>query len=178
MEFADNLKKLREQAGFSQEELADKMDVSRQSVSKWETGESHPSMEHIFTLTDVLDCRLGELVGDDFSEWSTGKDPAKDSRPSAYRPVATQSKDDHARYNRTWFINALADATGEPYAKCLQLDEILESNFWFGKRQRAKVRALITKLGYTEKRANEILLAAGQILATAFKDRLRHSFRY
>ena len=175
MEFAENLKAQREKAGLSQEELADKLDVSRQSVSKWETGESYPSMEHIFALTDILDCRLGDLAGEEFSDDAA---PATSHATKPYQPTATQPKSDHARYNRTWFINALADATGEPHAKCIQLDEILESNLWFGKRQRAKVVDLITKLGSTEKRADEIISVATKILKAAFKDRLKHPFKY
>ena len=41
MTFADNLVRLRREKGFSQEQLADLMDVSRQAVSKWEAGQSH-----------------------------------------------------------------------------------------------------------------------------------------
>ena len=41
MTFADNLVRLRREKGFSQEQLADLMDVSRQAVSKWEAGEGH-----------------------------------------------------------------------------------------------------------------------------------------
>lgn len=175
MEFAENLKAQREKAGLSQEELADKLDVSRQSVSKWETGESYPSMEHIFALTDILDCRLGDLAGEEFSDDAV---PATSHTTKPYQPTATQQKSDHARYNRTWFINALADATGEPHAKCIQLDEILESNLWFGKRQRAKVAGLIVRLGYTDQRADEIISTASKILKAAFKDRLKHPFKY
>lgn len=41
MTFAENLKMLRKQAGMSQEQLAEKLGVSRQAVTKWETGVSH-----------------------------------------------------------------------------------------------------------------------------------------
>lgn len=41
MTFADNLVRLRREKGFSQEQLADLMDVSRQAVSKWEAGQPH-----------------------------------------------------------------------------------------------------------------------------------------
>ena len=43
--FCDNLKKYRRQAGFSQSELADKLYVSRQCVSKWEKGITQPDLE-------------------------------------------------------------------------------------------------------------------------------------
>lgn len=175
MEFAENLKNLREKSGLSQEELADKMDVSRQSVSKWETGEAYPKMEHIFALTDILDCRLGDLVGEEAPE--TESPETKVPEPKTHYPHSAKNED-HAKYNRTWFINELAKKTGEPIEKCIELDEILESNFWFGKRQRAKVQQLIVELGYTESRADEILITASQILKDAFKDRIRHPFQY
>ena len=41
MALSDNIKKAREKQGFSQEYIADKLNVSRQAVSKWETGVSH-----------------------------------------------------------------------------------------------------------------------------------------
>ena len=42
MNLSDNLKKLRKENNLSQEELADKLNVSRQSVSKWESGSAYP----------------------------------------------------------------------------------------------------------------------------------------
>ena len=44
MTFADNLVRLRREKGFSQEQLADWMDVSRQAVSKWEAGQTMPDL--------------------------------------------------------------------------------------------------------------------------------------
>ena len=46
MTFAENLKMLRKQAGMSQEQLAEKLGVSRQAVTKWETGVSHSYRYH------------------------------------------------------------------------------------------------------------------------------------
>lgn len=45
MSFAENLQTLRKRDKITQEELADKLQVSRQSVSKWETGEAYPETE-------------------------------------------------------------------------------------------------------------------------------------
>ena len=47
MKFGENLKIIRKNKKMSQEELAEKLNVSRQSVSKWETGESYPEMNNI-----------------------------------------------------------------------------------------------------------------------------------
>lgn len=44
MKFGDNLQNLRKQKRMSQEQLAEKVNVSRQSISKWERGESYPTM--------------------------------------------------------------------------------------------------------------------------------------
>ena len=62
MSFKDNLRKNRTRADFSQENLAEKMDVSRQTISKWENGDSYPSTEHIFMLTKILNCSADELI--------------------------------------------------------------------------------------------------------------------
>lgn len=49
---------------MSQEELAEKVGVSRQSVSKWETGEAYPKMNNILELCKIFHCNIGELVND------------------------------------------------------------------------------------------------------------------
>ena len=50
MTFADNLVWLRREKGFSQEQLADLMDVSRQAVSKWEAGQTMPDLPKLVAL--------------------------------------------------------------------------------------------------------------------------------
>lgn len=62
MKFGENLYNLRKSAKMSQEKLAEKMDVSRQSVSKWENGESYPEMEKIMKLCDIFHCKINDLV--------------------------------------------------------------------------------------------------------------------
>ena len=65
MKFGDNLKRVRKMRKISQEELADKLGVSRQSVSKWETGENYPSMTNIMCLCTIFKCNINELVHED-----------------------------------------------------------------------------------------------------------------
>ena len=60
--FSDNLIQLRKLKGLSQEELAEKVGVSRQTLSKWEVGESLPDIEKSRALADVFDVSLDELV--------------------------------------------------------------------------------------------------------------------
>jgi len=64
MKFGDNLKKLRKSKKLSQEDLAEKMKVSRQSVSKWETGEAYPEMNNILELCKIFHCHINALVND------------------------------------------------------------------------------------------------------------------
>lgn len=66
MKFGDNLKLIRKSRKISQEELAEKLDVSRQSISKWETGENYPSMQNIMSLCTIFKCKINELVHEDF----------------------------------------------------------------------------------------------------------------
>ena len=64
MKFGDNLRNLRKSKNISQEKLAEKVNVSRQSVSKWETGEAYPEMNNILDLCKILHCNINDLVND------------------------------------------------------------------------------------------------------------------
>lgn len=66
MKFGENLKNIRKQKNISQEELAEKLGVSRQSISKWETGENYPSMQNIMCLCTIFKCKINELIHEDF----------------------------------------------------------------------------------------------------------------
>ena len=60
--FHSNLIQLRKLNGLSQEELAEKLGVSRQTLSKWETGDSLPDIEKCRVLADVFGVTMDELV--------------------------------------------------------------------------------------------------------------------
>lgn len=64
MRFSNKLSKLRKNNNLSQEQLADKLGVSRQAVSKWESGLTYPDMEKIIQLCKLLDCNLEDLLDD------------------------------------------------------------------------------------------------------------------
>ena len=55
MNIADRIQYLRKQKGYSQEELADKVGVSRQVVSKWESEQSMPDLEKIIVMSDLFE---------------------------------------------------------------------------------------------------------------------------
>ena len=62
MDFNNRLYQLRKQKGLSQEELANRLNVSRQTVSKWEVGDSTPDMEKLIAMSDLFDVSLDKLV--------------------------------------------------------------------------------------------------------------------
>ena len=62
MEFSNRLYELRKQKGLSQEELAGRIHVSRQTVSKWELGDSTPGLEKLVALGDLFEISLDEMV--------------------------------------------------------------------------------------------------------------------
>lgn len=64
MKFGDNLRSLRKLKKLSQEDLAERMQVSRQSISKWETGDAYPEMNNILELCKIFHCHINDLVND------------------------------------------------------------------------------------------------------------------
>ncbi len=75
MKFSEKLTKLRKENGLSQEDLADKLDVSRQSVSKWELGTTYPEMDKLLTMCKIFNVTLDDLTNDevDFKEVNNKK---------------------------------------------------------------------------------------------------------
>ena len=65
MNLSDNLKKIRKEHNLSQEALADKLGVSRQSVSKWESGAAYPEMDKVLQLCKMFDLNIDELLNQD-----------------------------------------------------------------------------------------------------------------
>lgn len=66
MELGKNICTLRKEKGFSQEKLAEKVNVTRQTISNWELGETSPNPEQLILLSAALDKSIDELVGNDF----------------------------------------------------------------------------------------------------------------
>lgn len=63
MNLGEKLYNLRKNKNLSQEEVADKLNVTRQSVSKWETGESKPDIDKIIPICELFDISTNELLG-------------------------------------------------------------------------------------------------------------------
>ena len=64
MNFNEKLVNLRKAKGLSQEELGMELDVSRQTISKWEAGQSYPDFQRLVMLSDYFHMTLDELVKD------------------------------------------------------------------------------------------------------------------
>lgn len=65
MTFAEKLKSIRKQAGMSQEKLAEKIGVSRQAITKWETGTGIPDIENIIAVSTLFNVSLDELLSNE-----------------------------------------------------------------------------------------------------------------
>ena len=75
MTFNEKLLSLRRKSGFSQEELAEKLNVSRQAVSRWEMGETMPDAKNLLELSDIFGVSIDSLLRD---EKQTGEATAQE----------------------------------------------------------------------------------------------------
>lgn len=62
MNFSDKLKEIRKSEGLSQEQLAEKIGVSRQAITKWETGKGLPDVENMIIIAEIFKTTLDELL--------------------------------------------------------------------------------------------------------------------
>ena len=88
MEFRDMLVKARKEKGYNQEELAERIGVSRQAVSKWETGDAQPALAQLIALADALDISLDVLCGRAESTTATASTPTTTPEPAATASAA------------------------------------------------------------------------------------------
>lgn len=66
--FAENLRKIRKENNLSQEDLAEKLGVSRQAISKWESASAYPEMDKIIALCDLFNLNIDDLLHKDIKE--------------------------------------------------------------------------------------------------------------
>ena len=66
MNFGENLRLLRKNSKMSQEVLAEKLGISRQSVSKWEVGSAYPEMTNITALCSIFHCNINDTTNSPF----------------------------------------------------------------------------------------------------------------
>ena len=85
LKFNEKLIKLRKASGLSQEELGDKLNVARQTISKWELGETTPEMDKLEELSNLFEISIDELVKDNSIPNSIIKEIDKRKVESLYK---------------------------------------------------------------------------------------------
>lgn len=91
MTFAEKLKSIRKQAGMSQEQLAEKLGVSRQAVTKWETDAGIPDIENIMAISALFDISIDELL--------SNERVAKKTTDYLYESITEYDIDEPKRYD-------------------------------------------------------------------------------
>ena len=76
MKLSENLKRIRKDNNLSQEQLAEKLGVSRQAVSKWESDQSYPEMDKVLLICKIFNYNIDELMNENVKE----VDDAKESK--------------------------------------------------------------------------------------------------
>ena len=100
--FGENLKTLRKQKGFSQEELATRLHVVRQTISKWEKNLSVPDADTLIRLAEILEVSVSELLGAKIENENTASDVAEQ-----FSRINEQLAIKNRRSRRIWKIVAI-----------------------------------------------------------------------
>jgi transcriptional regulator with XRE-family HTH domain len=108
-QFSDNLKKIRKEHNLSQEELAEELGVSRQAISKWESGSAYPEMDKIIALCDKFNLNIDDLLHKNIKEVK-GEEESKKK--------INNFVDDFLKYI-TNTINMFSNMTFKSKIKCL-----------------------------------------------------------
>lgn len=97
--FGENLKTIRKTKGYTQEELAIKIHVVRQTISKWEKGLSVPDADTLSKLADVLEINVSELLGSEIKEETDKNEIAKQ-----LAKISEQLAVKNRRHKRIWKV--------------------------------------------------------------------------
>ena len=93
MTLGENIVRLRTQKNWSQGDLADALDISRQSVSKWETDASIPELDKLLKLSELFGVTLDELVRGEDAPKSEPAAAEVQTDPSSFAPQAVPARD-------------------------------------------------------------------------------------
>lgn len=91
MTFAEKLLSLRKRAGMSQEELAEKLNVSRQAVSRWEIGTAMPDAQNLLELSKIFVVSVDYLLKEELGESEQKVEKEEPAKPPSETPQATVS---------------------------------------------------------------------------------------
>lgn len=95
MSFAKKMIELRKQQNLSQQDLADRLGVSRQAISRWETGAVQPLADSVKSLAQVFQVSTDYLLNDDLDT---------PTPPPTAQPAPPQEKPKSARKHRKWLL--------------------------------------------------------------------------
>lgn len=95
MSFAKKMIELRKQNGLSQQDLADRLGVSRQAISRWETGAVQPLADSVRGLAQVFQVSTDYLLNDDLDT---------PTPPPTAQPAPPQEKTKSTRKHRKWLL--------------------------------------------------------------------------
>ena len=93
MTLGENIVRLRTQKNWSQGDLADALDISRQSVSKWETDASVPELEKLLKLSELFGVTLDELVRGAGAPKAEAAAPAAQAVPASFTPQTSSEQE-------------------------------------------------------------------------------------
>lgn len=88
MRLGENIYNLRKGKGLSQEKLAEKINVTRQTISNWELGETSPNPEQLILLSDAFGRSIDELVGNEIKSSSDAQSDDKNALKKLYWGLA------------------------------------------------------------------------------------------
>ena len=107
MRLAENLSYLRQSCGMTQETLAEKLNVSRQTISKWETGESNPELQKLVEVAGLFHCKIDALLTENMEQSHRAYSDVTivtvpKLRLGRYVVISPQPEDDLYLYLNTW----------------------------------------------------------------------------
>ncbi len=100
MTLAEKLQNLRKAAGLSQEQLAERLNVTRQAVSKWETGEGKPDIDNLLPLARLLNTTVDYLL-DETADEPSGTEPRTEAAPQT-ESVGRELWEQLKAFGRRW----------------------------------------------------------------------------
>ena len=100
MILADKIIELRKKNGWSQEELAEKLDVSRQAISKWESAQSVPDMTRVLLLSQVFGVSTDYLLKDELGEEAAPGTPLPEDAGKTLRRVSMEESQGYLRFRK------------------------------------------------------------------------------
>lgn len=123
MTFAEKLKSIRKKAGLSQEQLAEKLGVSRQAVTKWETETGIPDIENMMAISALFDISIDELLSNERG--------MKKSNEYLFESVTEYDIDEPKRYDsadqHVSALPTLCETYSKPPARLLYLHQRFQS---------------------------------------------------